>query len=279
MFINIKKETLFFFLYNMSYLGYPYNGLGLGLGLGLGAIDPLYGYGYGLGGYGGYGMGLANIATTERFGLALGNEVQNFGLANLAATERNGDKNWAATHHMGLHNLMSTDRNGTANLVATERNYGLLSSALQAGFGNVNTTAQQIAGQQAVQAAQYDAANLGRAKDIQLQVVASTNLLSNQISDTKNQIQKDIADSKSALELLTVQKTNELALQAERNNAETNAHIEECCCKTTAGFTATQNVINTNFSNADASRLKEALSTANTINLLARAGINVSNLV
>jgi hypothetical protein len=263
----------------MAYLGY---GLGYGLGLGAdaalayGGLGP-YGYGYGFGPYG-YEMGLANIATTERFGLALGNEVQNFGLANIAATERNGDKNWAATHHMGLHNLMATDRNGTANLVATERNYGLLSSALQAGFGSVNTNAQLIANQQAIQAAQYDTNNLTRAKDIQLQVAASTNLLSTQISDSKNQIQKDIADSKSALELLTVQKTNELALQAERNTAAINANIEECCCKTTAGITSTQNVINNSFVNSENARLKEALSTANTINLLAKAGINVSNL-
>jgi len=268
----------------MAYSGYGLGtdlGLGYGLGypgLGYGLGYPGLGYGLGYGGYGFEGPGLANIATTERFGLALGNEVQNFGLANLAATERNGDKNWAATHHMGLHNLMSTDRHGTANLVATERNYGLLGSALERGFGSVNTNAYLIANQQAVQAAQYDTNNLARAKDIQLQVAASTNLLSTQISDSKNQIQKDIADSKSSLELLTVQKTNELALQAERNNAATNAHIEECCCTTNAAIVATQNVVNTGFSNAEVSRLKDALAAANTVNLLARAGIDVSNL-
>ena len=248
-------------------LGYPGLGLGLGLGYGLG-YDGLWG-----------GAGLANIATTERFGLALGNEVQNFGLANIAATERNGDKNWAATYNIGLQNLMATERNGCANLVATERNYGLLSSALQQGIGSINTNAQLIANQQALQAAQNDAANATRAKDIQIQLLGSTNILSQQISDAKNNIQKDIADSKSALELLTVQKTNELALQAERNNATTNAHIEECCCNTNTALVATQNIVNTGFSNAEVSRLKDAFAAANTINLLAKAGINVSNLI
>jgi hypothetical protein len=270
----------------MAYLGY-----GLGYGLGLGADGLGYGglgyggLGYGGLGYGGlgyglepYSLGLANIATTERFGLALGNEIQNFGLANLASTERNGDKNWAATHHMGMHNLMATDRHGTANLVATERNYGLLGAALERGFGSVNTNAYLIANQQAVQAAQYDTNNLTRSKDIQLQVAASTNLLSTQISDSKNQIQKDIADSKSALELLTVQKTNELALQAERNSALTNSNIADCCCKTNANIASLQNTVTNSFTNSENARLKEALSVANTINLLAKAGVNVSNL-
>ncbi len=264
----------------MAYLGYPYlNGLN-----GLGALDPLgYGYGLGLGygyagygyGVGPYGMGLANIATTERFGLALGNEVQNFGLANLASTERNGDKNWAATHHNGLHNLMATERNGAANLIATERNYGLLSNAIIGGFGNVNTNMQQIAGQQAVQAAQYDANNITRSKDIQLQIAASTGLLSTQVSDTKNQIQKDIADAKAALELLTVQKTNELALQAVQNTNTITSRIDECCCSLNAGLTNVQNTFVNTFNNAENARLKEALATANTINLLAKAGINI----
>ncbi len=259
----------------MAYLGY-----GLGLN---GVVDPALGLGYpglGLGypglGYGlGYdglwgGAGLANIATTERFGLALGNEVQNFGLANIAATERNGDKNWAATYNIGLQNLMATERNGTANLVATERNYGLLSSALQQGIGSINTNAYLIANQQALQAAQYDAANATRSKDIQIQVLGSTNMLSHQISDARNHIQKDIADSRSALALLTTQKTNELALQAEHNNATTNAHISECCCKTNANITDSQNVILGAFSANENARLKEALALANTANLLNR---------
>ena len=92
----------------MAYLGYGlgYNGLAdsaLGAGLGYPGLGyPGLGYGLGYGGlWGGGGAGLANIATTERFGLAVGNEVQNFGLANIAATERNGDKNWAATYNIG----------------------------------------------------------------------------------------------------------------------------------------------------------------------------------
>lgn len=259
----------------MAYLGYGLgNELGLGVGypglgypglgyLGLG-YPGLYGYGYG------YDAGLANIATTERFGLALGNEVAQYGLANIAATERNGDKNWAATYNIGLHNLMATDRNGTANLVATERNYGLLSSAFERGVGSINTNAQAIANQQALQAAQNDAANANRAKDIQIQLLGSTNQLALQIADAKNNIQKDIANSQSALALLTTQKTNELALQAERNYSATNAHISECCCKTNAHITESENTILGAINNTETARLKEALSYANTVNLINR---------
>jgi hypothetical protein len=264
----------------MAYLGYGlgYNGLvDPALGVGLGGVGyPGLGYpglGYGLG-YDGLwgGAGLANIATTERFGLAVGNEVQNFGLANIAATERNGDKNWAATYNIGLHNLMSTERHGCANLVATERNYGLLSSSFERGVGSINTNAQLIANQQALQAAQNDAANATRAKDIQVQLMGSTSALALQISDSKNQIQKDIADSKCALELLTVQKTNELALQAERNNCQTNAHISEGFCNTNKNIADSESTILAAINTNETARLKEALAYANTVNLINRHG-------
>ena len=260
----------------MAYLGYGlgtdlgYPGLGLGYpGLGLGYPGYL-GLGYGYDGL--YGPGLANIATTERFGLAVGNEVAQFGLANIASTERNGDKNWAATHNMGLHNLMATDRNGCANLVATERNYGLLSSALERSVGSINTNAQLIANQQALQAAQNDAANANRAKDIQVQLLGSTSALALQVSEAKNSIQKDIADSQSALALLTTQKANELALQAEKNNCATNAHITEGFCRTNSHITESENAILAAINTNETSRLKEALAYANTVNLINRHG-------
>ena len=231
----------------MAYLGYGlgYNGLAdsaLGAGLGYPGLGyPGLGYGLGYGGLwgGGGGAGLANIATTERFGLAVGNEVQNF---------------------------------GCANLVATERNYGLLSSSFERGVGSINTNAQLIANQQALQAAQNDAANANRAKDIQVQLLGSTSALALQISDSKNQIQKDIADSQSALALLTVQKTNELALQAEKNNCHTNAHISEGFCNTNKNIADSENAILAAINTNETSRLKEALAYANTVNLINRSG-------
>lgn len=265
-------------------LGYGYGGLGYGYGgLGYGGLG-YGGYGYGGLGYGGYGVdsptvnGLANIATTERIGIGLGNEVAQFGFSNRDAIERNGDKSVFSTQNFGLANLLSTERNGVANLLSSERSYSGLSSIIYQNAGLINANINQAITNQNSLAAQYDSANATRAKDIQLQLSNSTGFLATQISDSKNQIQKDIADSKSALALLSTQQTNAIQLQAAQNSAQTDSKIDKCCCETNMNITATGNKTDALISSLDNTRIKDALLLANTTNLLLRAGFTSGNL-
>jgi hypothetical protein len=260
----------------MAYFGYGglYNGYGGGYGYGG------LGYGYGGPGFGvGSVDGLANIATTERVGIGLGNEIAQFGFTNRDAIERNGDKSVFSTQNFGLANLLATERNGTTNLIATERNLGLLGSSINQNTGLIISTVQNAISNQNTIAAQYDAANAIRAKDIQLQLSNSTGLLSTQISDSKNQIQKDISESKSALALLSTQQTNAIQLQAAQNSATTDSKIDKCCCETNMNITATGNKTDNLITTLDNARVKDALLLANTANLLLRAGFTAGNLI
>ena len=94
--------------------------------------------------------------------------------------------------------------------------------------------------------------------------------MSYQLLDAKNCIQKDIAISHASLALLTTEKANELAFQAERNSCQTNAYIAEGFCKTNANIADSEyNIIAACNANENA-RLKDALAYANTVNLINR---------
>jgi hypothetical protein len=268
----------------MAYLGYNGLGTGLGTGLGVGLGVGYGGLGYGGLGYGGLGYGglgyfgdgiaggtVAGIAANERLTIGLGNQVQNFGLANIASTERNGEFNQQSTQNFGLINLLATQNNGRDNLAATIHNGGHISAQIAHSTGKITKNAWQIANQQNILATQFNTANIIAQKDAQLQLAQSTNVITLQASNNKNDIQKDIAESKSFFALLSAQQSAAAQLQAEQNNTTTNAHIAECCCRTESKIVETGNKTDTLILALDNAKIKEQLALQTTINLINQA--------
>lgn len=218
------------------------------------------------------GTNIANMAANERLTIALDDSISKASFANREAIERNGSLAVASTERNGVATALAVERNGSAAVASTERNGAAVSMAIERTSGQIQTSQERIAGEtrQIMSTNNTAAALLG--KDIQLEVCDSTGKLSLQASNNAGKVELDIQKLKTHLELQASHNTAAVQLEAVKNKASLSAQLAECCCElkeTVAGAAqSTQKVLQ----EIENNRIRDALSTANTENLIARLG-------
>jgi hypothetical protein len=209
---------------------------------------------------------VANMASAERLGFSIDDNIDKQSIALREAIERNALGNLTAIDRVGTAGALSTDRNGRDNIKATERN----ASSVIRETGNIMTAQQAIANETRHILAINNTAAALAAKDIQLDICEQTGKLGLQSSENFGSLSSQVLDVKCKLEFQGAQNTAAIQLEALKNKMDLSAQLAECCCELKESVHSAAAQTQTVVREIESNRVRDALAAATTENLIAR---------
>jgi len=172
-------------------------------------------------------------AVSERIGFAGQDRADKIGIALRDSVETNG-----------VANLTSTERNGGEARLIVER-----TAAETRGLVSNNFTQSQLS-----------------AKDIELRLAENKGSLKKQAAEYYGTLRLEVAQSRASVERQAVENYASLQLEACRTKDAIMSKMAECCCELKQKVGETQQLVR----ELDAGRIRDALTAANTENLILR---------
>ena len=216
------------------------------------------------------GTNLANMANTERLGLNINDNIYRSSLANRESIERNSDWISSAIERNSSHLASAVERTGSAAVNAVDRSTNEITNLVQHTTGEIKTQQHAIAGETRKLVNDHHSKFLELNKDGVINDNKNTGKIQLQASQYFGQTELDIAGVKNKLELQAAQNTAQIQLEALKNKNSISAQLAECCCELKQLVQNSAQTTQQVLQEIENNRIRDALSDANTENLISK---------
>ena len=216
------------------------------------------------------GTNLASMANTERLGYHIDDSIYRTQIATRDAVERNADTIIDSVNVNGAAIISSVERNGAENVRTTLVSNNELSNMIQVSGDEISTAQQSIALENRRQLQQQHYAVIASGKDIILNENDNATSVELQASANSFRVKEALASTENTLELQAVQNNSQIQFEAVKLNAQTAAEMAECCCD------LKEEVAKSNYETQQVARdiaaksLRDQLATATTESLISK---------
>jgi hypothetical protein len=216
------------------------------------------------------GTNLANMANNERLGLNINDNIYRHSLANRESIERNADWISGSIDRNSSHLMSAVERTGAAAVHTTQLATNEITNLVQHTSSEIKSNQQVIAGETRKLVNEHNSKNIELIKDSVINDNQNTGKIQLQASQYFGQTELDISGVKNKLELQAAQNTAQVQLEALKNKNEISAQLAECCCELKRLVQSSSQTTQQVLQEIENNRIRDALSAANTENLISK---------
>lgn len=216
------------------------------------------------------GTNLANMASTERLGIAVDDSIYKASMENRNAIERNADFNRDSTEKHGAAIALAVERTGAAGVAATNRSASEVLATVERTTGGIQTAQALNSIELRDLMNTHNISNLNNAKEILLNDNSNAGKITLQASQYFGQTELDISSIKSKLELQAAQNTASVQLEAVKNKNSISAQLAECCCELKQIVLGSSQTTQKVLQEIENNRIRDSLAAATTENLISK---------
>ena len=211
---------------------------------------------------------LENMASAERLGIAIKDDIYKTSQHNRNAIDRTADLNREVTDNYGTTIALGIERTGADNVAVTEHTNSQVLSTVERNTGVILTNMALDSVEKRDLMYKHDYSHNQNTKEILLNDNKNTVGIEHQAVVNLYKTKKDLVHVETSLELQAVKDTACIQLEALKLQSESATEMAACCCELKEEVAKTEFQTQQMARDIESNRIRDALSAATTQNLI-----------